>query len=365
MRLRYPPSAFAALALVCLGVLLPAPEGRAHDTQLSSARATVSGNAVQLVLELNARDLDVALGSTLAAAGGPVRPESLARASSRVAGYALAHTRVFNSAGGSCLGRVDAIESKAEHVLVSMAWRCPPLAGTLVYQTSLFQEIDPAARHMFTVSGDVRRMALLSASTPRVTLASTQVELREVLVHYFAAGVEHIAIGYDHIAFLLAVILWGRRLWPLVGVVTAFTIAHSVTLTLAVLELVVLPARVVEVLIALSIVYVAAENFFVRDLRRRWLITFAFGLIHGFGFASLLRDYGLPREALAPALAAFNVGVEAGQLLVVGVALGAGYVLQRVLPATERIRLALPLMLSGCILVLGLYWTAQRLLDLH
>jgi hydrogenase/urease accessory protein HupE len=365
MRLRYPPSALAALALVCLGVLLPAPQGRAHDTQLSSGRARVSGNAVELVLELNARDLDVALGSDLAPAGGPVRAESLARASSRVAEYAMAHTRVFNSAGGSCIGRVGAIEPKAEHVLVSTTWRCPPLAGTLVYQTSLFQEIDPAARHMFTASGDVRRMALLSASTPRVTLASTQVGLREVLVHYFAAGVEHIAIGYDHIAFLLAVILWGRRPLPLIGVVTAFTVAHSVTLTLAVLELAVVPARVVEVLIALSIVYVAAENFFVRDLRRRWLVTFVFGLIHGFGFASVLRDYGLPREALAPALAAFNVGVEAGQLLVVAVALGAGYVLQRVLPASERMRQASPLMLSGCILILGLYWTARRVLDLH
>jgi hydrogenase/urease accessory protein HupE len=365
MRLRFPPVALAALALLLLAALLAPPDACAHATQLSSARVTVAGNAVGVVLELNARDLDVALGSTLAAGGGPVAADRLARLSEAVADYALAHTRVFNSAGGSCRGRVSAVEPKSEHVLVTIAWRCPPLAGALVYRATLFHEIDPAARHMFTARGDVRRMALLSASTPNITLAPTQVQLREVLLHYFSAGVEHIAIGYDHIAFLLAVILWGRRPWPLVGVVTAFTVAHSVTLTLAVLDLVVLPARTVELLIALSIVYVAAENFFVRDLRRRWLLTFAFGLIHGFGFASVLRDYGLPREALAPALAAFNVGVEAGQLLVVAVALAAGQILRRVLPASGRMREALPLMLSGCILLLGLYWTALRIRDLH
>ena len=139
--------------------------------------------------------------------------------------------------------------------------------------------------------------------------------------HYLLAGVEHIAIGYDHIAFLVAVILWGRRLWPLVGVVTAFTIAHSVTLTLAVLDIVSPPTRLVEIAIALSIVYVAAENFFVRDLRRRWLVTFVFGLVHGFGFAGVLREYGIPRDALVPALAAFNIGVELGQIVIVVAAL--------------------------------------------
>jgi hypothetical protein len=152
--------------------------------------------------------------------------------------------------------------------------------------------------------------------------------------------------------------------WPLVGVITAFTVAHSLTLTLAVLDVVALPARVVEPLIALSIVYVAAENFFLRDLRRRWLVTFAFGLVHGFGFAAVLRDYGLPEEALAPALAAFNLGVEAGQLVVVLVAFAALYVVQRVLPppAAQRMQRTLPLVLSAGILVLGLVWLAARVL---
>ena len=100
---------------------------------------------------------------------------------------------------------------------------------------------------------------------------------------------QHIVTGPEHIAFIVALILWGRRVWPLVGVVTAFTLAHSVTLSLAVLEVVTLPARLVETFVALSIVYVAAENFWVRDLRRRWWLAALFGLVHGFGFASLLR----------------------------------------------------------------------------
>jgi hypothetical protein len=173
--------------------------------------------------------------------------------------------------------------------------------------------------------------------------------------------------GYDHIAFLVAVIVWGRRLWPLVGVVTAFTLAHSVTLTLAVLDIVSPPAKLVETLIALSIVYVAAENFFVRDIRHRWIITFLFGLVHGFGFAGALKAYGLPRDALIPALAAFNVGVEVGQIVVVLVALGAMRALEMGLRALSGRPRQLPdprfvRVVSTGVLLLGVYWTLERLL---
>ena len=108
-------------------------------------------------------------------------------------------------------------------------------------------------------------------------------------------------------------------MWPLVKVVTAFTlIAHSLTLCLAVLDIVRLPSSVVEPLITTTIVFVAAENFFVHDIRKRWRVTFVLGLVHGFGFAGALREYGLPTDAVAPALAAFNIGVEIGQVAIVG-----------------------------------------------
>jgi hydrogenase/urease accessory protein HupE len=309
----------------------------------------------------------VALRITLASADGQVAPAALAPTQAAIARYAIEHARVLGPGGGACRGQALGVSPKAEHVLVSVRWSCAPSAGTLRYHVTLFHEIDPAAKHMVTVSGDARRMGLLSAANPRLDLLETRASGWEVARHYVLAGIEHIMIGYDHIAFLVAVILWGRRPWPLVGVVTAFTVAHSITLSAAVLELVSPPPRLVEIMIALSIVYVAAENFFVHDVRRRWKVTFVFGLVHGFGFAGVLREYGLPSDALAPALAAFNAGVEVGQVAIVLLAVA----ILRALEALARARARGPVVfpdarfvhaVSWAILALGLYWTAERAL---
>jgi hypothetical protein len=139
---------------------------------------------------------------------------------------------------------------------------------------------------------------------------------------YFRMGVEHILTGFDHILFLLALMLRGGRLGSLLGIVTAFTLAHSVTLSLAVLHVASLPSRIVEPLIALSIAYVAFENmFFRRAPSRRWAVSFGFGLVHGFGFAGALLELGLPRGSLVEALVFFNVGVEAGQAMILALLL--------------------------------------------
>jgi len=113
------------------------------------------------------------------------------------------------------------------------------------------------------------------------------------------------------------VILWGQSPWSLVKVVTAFTVTHSLTLSLAALDIVRTPASVVEPLIAATIVFVAAENFFVHDIRRRWRATFVLGWVHRFGFAGALREYGLPDGTLVPGLAGFNIGVAIGQVAIV------------------------------------------------
>ncbi|HTO48971.1 MAG TPA: HupE/UreJ family protein [Burkholderiales bacterium] len=134
---------------------------------------------------------------------------------------------------------------------------------------------------------------------------------------FFWLGVDHILTGYDHLLFLLVLVLGGGGAWSLVKIITAFTVAHSVTLALAVLGIVTLPDRFVEAAIALSIAYVAAENLLAKQaLSRRWLVSLVFGLVHGFGFASLLREIGLPPGHLAVSLGAFNLGVEAGQAAV-------------------------------------------------
>jgi hypothetical protein len=142
------------------------------------------------------------------------------------------------------------------------------------------------------------------------------------IASFFLLGVEHILSGYDHLLFLLALLLGGGGFVAMLKIVTAFTLAHSVTLALAVLDVVVVPDRLVEAAIALSIAVVAAENLVRRRaVQARWVASFVFGLVHGFGFSSALRELGLPREGLALALLGFNLGVEAGQALVVALAL--------------------------------------------
>jgi hypothetical protein len=141
--------------------------------------------------------------------------------------------------------------------------------------------------------------------------------LSDQLKQYFKLGVKHIFLGYDHIAFLMA-LLFVRRFTDLLKIVTAFTVAHTLTLALAVLQIVKLPPQLVEIGIAVTIMYVAAENLWKNEFSHRWMLTFGFGLVHGFGFASVLRELGLPSAGLARSLLSFNLGVEAGQIVIVG-----------------------------------------------
>lgn len=139
---------------------------------------------------------------------------------------------------------------------------------------------------------------------------------------YLHEGVEHILLGYDHLLFVVALILPGGTIMSLLGVITAFTVAHSITLAMSVLGIFTLPGWIVEPVIALSIAYVAFENLYMRKaLSRRWGVSFLFGLVHGFGFAGALAEVGLPPGGVASALIGFNLGVELGQALVVAIAL--------------------------------------------
>jgi hydrogenase/urease accessory protein HupE len=184
-------------------------------------------------------------------------------------------------------------------------------------------------------------------------------------------GAHHIFIGYDHIAFLLALLLAVGRLRSLLFIITSFTVAHSLTILLAALEVVRMPTRVTEALIAASIVWVALENLVLGDRPRprRWLLTFGFGLVHGLGFAEVLRERlaEAPGGVLLPVIA-FNVGVELGQAVLVSLAFplliwlrrGAGGLLP---PEAGRTRSERILRLGSIpIALLGLFWLAQRLL---
>ncbi len=152
----------------------------------------------------------------------------------------------------------------------------------------------------------------------------TQHTLSERLWRFFKMGVEHIFLGYDHICFLIALIVVSK-FREIVKIVTSFTIAHSITLILATLEVVHLDTRLIETCIAATIVYVALENLWVKDTRHRWWLTFFFGLIHGFGFANVLREMGLPKIGLIRCLLSFNLGVECGQLVIATLLLPLAY----------------------------------------
>jgi len=205
----------------------------------------------------------------------------------------------------------------------------------------------------------VRQVVFSRQHNTETFVLSERVSLLSQVGQFVVSGIEHIFEGYDHIMFLLALIVVGSRLVNLIKIVSAFTIAHSITLILVALEIIILPDKWIEVGIALSIAYVALENFWMRNTGHRWILTFFFGLIHGFGFANVLREVGLPTEGLIASLLAFNVGVELGQIVIVAVAFPLILWLSRQ-PYQRKVVLGI----STFILLFGLGWFIERVFDL-
>jgi hydrogenase/urease accessory protein HupE len=210
--------------------------------------------------------------------------------------------------------------------------------------------------------GELRRQAILSARSDPITYyRGTSAGVGAVIGTFVPAGVHHILIGPDHLLFLFGLMLMGGSWRKLVGIVTAFTIGHSITLSLAALSILTPPAAIVEPLIALSIVVVGADALLQRRAKegrdlRAWFAG-GFGLIHGFGFASVLREFGLPQEALGWSLFSFNVGVELGQLAVV---LVVATILAMIARASPLWRSRVTLAGSLVVITAGLYWFAER-----
>jgi hydrogenase/urease accessory protein HupE len=232
--------------------------------------------------------------------------------------------------------------------------------GALTVRTNLFP-YDPNHQTFVNIyEGEaLKRQLIFNATAGEHThyLGTTQ-GIVAVLRTFVPSGVHHILIGPDHILFLVALLLLGGTWWSLVKIVTAFTIGHSITLSLAALDVVAPPETLVEPAIALSIVFVGADNLMRgegRDVRA--MVALVFGLVHGFGFAYVLRDFGLPREALAWSLFGFNLGVEIGQLAVVlVVASTLAAIRQRSASLGARIAFAGSLV----VIAAGTYWFVER-----
>jgi hydrogenase/urease accessory protein HupE len=360
----------AALLLVAASLLAGSVAAEAHQINLTSARIAIGRDrTVAVELAIKGSDADRAAGTRVFdAAADLVRPSALAAAAAPILAYLRDHTAVLGGNRAMCRPDAGTVAADGDGVVARIQWSCAGVPDPLRWRSTVLTDLSPDARQVVLIgAGAEAAQDLLDASRTETELTgAAPPSLAQVVARYVAAGVEHIFLGYDHIAFLVAVVLWARRLWPVVKIVTAFTIAHSITLSLAALDLVRIPSAVIEPAIAASIVYVAAENFLSRDIEKRWRVTFCFGLIHGFGFAGALQEFGLPQGALVPALAAFNIGVEIGQIAIVSVVVPLLLALDHLL-APARPSSALPgrsaaavYGASAVIVGLGGYWFLAR-----
>lgn len=248
----------------------------------------------------------------------------------------------------------------ATHTTLSLlyTWRAPIEGLTVRY--NLFVPNESAASCLATIlqGGQVRNVALTPAH-PEATVEFGRTPVWRAVGGFILLGIEHILTGYDHMLFLLSLLMVGASLRQLIKIVTAFTVAHSITLSLATLGLVDLPSRWVESAIALSITYVAAENVWrgSASIGSRWLVTFGFGLVHGLGFASALTEMHLPRANVAASLVGFNLGVEIGQVTVIVLAFLVLDALRQWTwaPAFRRV-------VSVAAALVGFFWFIQRAL---
>ncbi|MDB4967235.1 MAG: conserved rane protein of unknown function [Myxococcales bacterium] len=320
-----PRRAVAVTALVL--ALAAAAPARAHQSSVTYVEVAVAARDVRVTLQISNRDLYEALAlddKERAATRAEVE-----QARPRVLEYVAARVHVRNG-DAACppAARELSFADKSDgfFVVTRIDYACKRTAADLAITYDLFFDLDPMHQGLARIAlpGQPERQHVFRGASRELRL-DRPVTLWDHLRDYLLLGMEHIFTGYDHLAFLLGLLLVatarGLRdgMRYILGVVTAFTVAHSVTLISAGLGLVRLPPGIVEPAIALSIAYVAVENLAVKEPRHRWLLTFGFGLVHGFGFASVLSEIGLPPSGVVPSLISFNVGVELGQLSVVAV----------------------------------------------
>lgn len=361
-----------------LWLWLAACPANAHKPSDSYLTITLAQGQLSGRWDIALRDLDFAIGLD-ADGDGTITWGELRVRHADIAAYALARLAV-SADGTACTLRAGAQQvddhSDGAYTVLPLTIACPRSPEQLALRYTLFGDLDPQHRALFKLeAGGTTRSAVLAPDGTAQGFALGHGGGIATFVDFVREGVWHIWIGFDHILFLLslllpAVLVWRARawqpapdfrstVWDVFRVVTAFTVAHSITLSLAVLGLVSLPARWVESAIAASVIVAALNNLRPVVLGRRWAVAFGFGLIHGFGFASVLADLGLPRDALALALAGFNVGVELGQLAIVGLFLPFAFALRRTVLYRRWV------MAGGslAIALLATLWLAERAFD--
>jgi hypothetical protein len=373
----------ALASLMLLGLLYAGAAG-AHSSSNSYLVLSMPSGQLTLRADIHLRDLDLVFDLDNNRDGQVTWGETRSR-SAELSAW-LSQGIGLSASGQSCsLGDVDLQASEhADGMYLSALWMpiCPGIQApvdqsTLTLRYDLLFAQDNLHRGLLKVDfPDYQSSSLLSPERPQAQVSAADSRPLKVLGRYLIEGVWHIWIGIDHIVFLLSLLLlaplqpsrrrvvdWqaSPRFRPVVldvlAVVTAFTVAHSITLALTITGWLSPPADVVEPAIALSVVLAALNNLLGFSALKRWRLAFVFGLVHGFGFASVLLDLGLPARALFAALGGFNLGVELGQLAIVSLFLPLAWMVRH----TLFYRWVLVAGGSATIVVLGLFWTVQRL----
>lgn len=351
-----------------LAVALAPAAADAHGSSLSYLALTVRGDRVEGVLDVPAAELSRALHLD-ADGDGALAPGDVLKAREALGRWLVGTVRLVAD-GAVCAGEGGVPELQADALMVLRGtWRCPGPVTELSVATRFADTFGTGhATFARATRGEDARQGLFDDATTRLQFSFASPEpWHAAAARYLVLGVEHIFTGADHVLFLLSLVLLGARLRRVIGVATAFTAAHSVTLTAAALGWVSPTSWVVESAIAASIAWVALENIAHARrpgpgeaeplaLRLRWVLTFAFGLVHGFGFAGVLGELGLPAEHRLPALAAFNVGVEVGQVVI----LATVWPLLARAQRTDWYRPAAVRFASVGVLVVALYWFTDR-----
>jgi hypothetical protein len=354
---------------VFLLLLLACGAAHAHKPSDSYLSISAQGNGVRGQWDIALRDLEYAIGLD-ANGDGAITWGELRKKHAEIAAYAFARLKVRDCELKPGALLVDE-HTDGAYAVLPFAGDCgEALPSRLEIEYSLFADLDPTHRGLLRATfGPQTVTGVLGPDQPRLSLDAQGRSRLEQFRDYSREGVWHIWIGFDHVLFLLslllpAVLLAARfrpAFWDVFKVVTAFTVAHSITLALAALSVISLPSRLVESAIALSVILAALNNLWPVVRRGRWLVAFAFGLIHGFGFASVLTELGLPPESLLLALVGFNLGVEVGQLAIVALFLPLAFAMRD----TWAYRRVVAVGGSGVIALLAAIWLVERALDVR
>ncbi|WMT71287.1 HupE/UreJ family protein [Bradyrhizobium sp. Ash2021] len=326
----------------------------AHVTTTGLLRIEFAGDRILYALSVALPELPAASAAILTAAanGDRAAAETVAEAARR--------SVMIDVAGGRCrtgrvrIGGAGANETRAT---VEIDFTCDASHGRLDITedwSAFLGEHYQTLGNLRTPSGE-RQVTFGEAS--RTATVDIDRTAATGWFDFIELGIKHILTGYDHLLFLVALLATARNVWSVVRIVTAFTLAHSVTLSVATMGIVTVPGRIIEPLIAATIVWVALENLFAAEPDRgRWIWSFGFGLVHGLGFASALGELGLKGAMLVRGLVGFNLGVEIGQLLFVAVFLPALMWLTRGRGAQLTPRIA-----SLTVATIGTYWLVERI----